>query len=195
MGWDDWDDDDPQPRRRRGGGHSFDVREGGPAQSSAVTGVGVVTIVLSVGFLLCGGSFGLCGVFCASAGVAARQQGNILPPEMFETAGGVLLGWALLHLLLGVGLLIAGIVTLQRRNWGRVMTLILGGIVGFLGGGQIVLSIMIAVSEGGGLFGNADPEERVVQAVIGCFWALIYIAYAIFVYIVLLNSHNRAEFD
>lgn len=195
MGWDDWDEDEPKPRRRRRGDDSFDVCDGGAAHSGAVTGVGVVSIVLSALFLLCGGAFGLCGVFCASAGVAARQQGNIFPPDMFETAGGVLLGWALLHLLLGVGLLMAGIVTLQRRNWGRVMSLILGAIVGVLGGAQIVFSIVVAMSEGGGLFGNADPEERVVQAVIGCFWGLLYVAYAIFVYTVLLSSHYRAEFD
>src|SRR5262245_36364482 len=132
MGWDDWDDDDPQPRRRRRG-DSLDLRDHGAAHSGAVTGVGVMSIVLSVLFLLCGGGFRLCGLFCASAGVAARQQGNILPPEMFETMGGVMLGWALLHLLLGVGLLMAGIVSLQRRNWGRVMTLILGGIIALLG--------------------------------------------------------------
>ena len=195
MGWDDWDDDDPQPRRRRRGDDAFDVRSDGPAHSGAVTGVGVVSIVVSVLFLLCGGSFGVCGVFCASAGMAARQQGNILPPEMFETAGGILIGWALLHLLLGVGLLMGGIVTLQRRKWGRVMTLILAGVVGLLGVAHVVFAALVGASDGGGLFGNADPEDRIVQAVIGGLWGLLYVGYAVWVYVVLLNAHNRAEFD
>ncbi|MCI0682301.1 MAG: hypothetical protein L0Y71_09370 [Gemmataceae bacterium] len=193
MGWDDWDDDEPQPRRRRR--DPFDVRDGRPEQSGAVTGAGVVTIVVSVLFLLCGGGLGVCGLFCTSAGAAARQQGGFLPPQLFERLGGIMLGWSLFHLLLAVGMLMAGIVTLQRRNWGRVMTLILAGIVGALGGVQFIVAILIGVSDGGGLFGNNDPEDRIVQAVVFCISALLYVAYTIFVFIVLLNSHNRAEFD
>src|SRR5262245_14983321 len=100
MSFDDWDDDEPRPRRRRR--HDEDLRLSGPPRSGAVTAAGVVSIIMSAVFLLCGGCFGLGGLFCTGFGMAARQQGNIFPPDMFETMGGVLLGWAILHIVLGV---------------------------------------------------------------------------------------------
>src|SRR5437773_1064271 len=192
MSWDNWDDDEPRPRRRR---YDVDDLRQGPRLSGAVTGAGVVTIIMGALSILCGGGFGVCGLFCAGAGAAARQQGNILPPEMLENYGGFFLAWGLFHLALGVGLLIAGIVTLQRRAWGRTATLILAGVLTCVGFTQFGFFILAGMGEIGGLFDNGDPEERVGQAVMGCFHAVIYLAYAIFVYIVLLNSHNKEEFD
>jgi hypothetical protein len=193
MAWDDWDDDEPRPRRSR----RFDVDDlrQGTRQSGAVTGAGVVTIIMGALSLLCGGGFGICGLFCAGAGAAARQQGNIIPPEMLENYGGFFLAWGLFHLALGVCLLIAGIVTLQRHNWGRTFALILAGIVACIGLVQFGFFIMVGMGEMGALFDNGDPDERIGQAVVGCMHAVIYLAYAIFVYIVLLNSHNKEEFD
>lgn len=190
--WDDWDDDESRPRRRR---FDEDLRHGGPPQSGAVTAAGVMSIVMAVLCMLCGGCFGLGGLFCTAMGAGARQQGNILPPEMLETYGGVFLGWALLHLILGVGLLIAGIGTLQRRHWGRILALGAAAVVALVGLAQFVFSILVGTGEFGGLFGNPDPDARITQAVMGCFGGLLYLGYAIFVYIVLLNSHNKAEFE
>lgn len=189
--WDDWDDDEPRPSRRR---YSDDVRYDAPPQSGAVTGAGVVSIGMAVLSMLCGGCSGLSGLFCTAVGAGARQQGNIFPPDMFDSAAGVLLGWALLHLVLGVGLLIGGIVTLQRRNWGRVLTLMVAAVVALTGIVQFGFFLMIGIGDFGGLFG-ADPEARVGQSIMGCLGALLYFAYAIFVYIILLSSHNKAEFD
>ena len=188
--WDDDWDDDPRPRRRRFGD---DLRHDAPPQSGIVTAAGVVSIVMAVVCMLCGGCFGLGGLFCTAVGAGARQQGNILPPEMFESAAGVLLGWSLLHLILGVVLLIGGIGTLQRNNWGRLTTLIAAAILAVLGVVQFVFFIMIGIGEFGGLFG-AQPNDAIGQAVMGCFGALVYFAYAIFVYIILLSSHNKEEF-
>jgi hypothetical protein len=194
MSWDDdWDDDEPRPRRRR---YGDDIRQDMPPRSGSVTGAGVTSIIMSVMCLLCGGTFGVGGLCCGIAGAGARQGGNILPPDLFESAAAVFLTWALVHLVLGVGLLIGGIVTLNRHNWGRITTLVCGAVAALIGVVQFVFFVMVGAGEfGGGLFGNPDPEARVGQAVMGCAGALIYIAYAIFVYIVLLSSHNREEFD
>ena len=73
----------------------------GPRLSGAVTGAGVVTIIMGALSILCGGGFGVCGLFCAGAGAAARQQGNILPPEMLENYGGFFLA-ALIGIPLGL---------------------------------------------------------------------------------------------
>ena len=193
MSWDNWDDDEPRPRRIQ---YGDDVRQNLPPRSGAVTAAAVVSIIMAVGCMLCGGCAGVSGLFCFVIGAGARQQGNILPPEMFESQGAVMGSWALVHLVLGVCLLIAGIVTLNRRNWGRVFTLMCGALGALMGVVQFIFFIMIGTGEfGGGLFGNPDPNARVGQAVMGCFGALIYFAHAIFVYIVLLSSHNREEFD
>jgi hypothetical protein len=192
--WDEWDDDEPRSRRRRAR-DDHDLRHDVPPHSGAVTSVGVISIVMAIIFMLCGGGFGLCGLFCTGVGMAARQQGNIFPPDLLESYGGVLLGWGILHLLLGVGLLVGGIVILQRRNWARVFTIVLAGIVGALGAVQIVVFILMATGDGGDLFGNVDPEERIGQAVGGMFVALIYLAYAVFACVILLHSHYREEFD
>lgn len=193
--WDDWDAGDSRPRRRRRADDDLDLRHDAPPQSGAVTGAGVVSIIMGVLFLICGGGFGMCGLFCAGAGMAARQQGNILPPEMLENFGGVLLGWGLLHLILGVCLLVGGIMTLQRKNSGRVFCLVLAAIVALLGVGQLVLCILMIADDGGGFFGNPDPDERIAQAVGGMFVGLLYIAFSVFVGLVLMNAHNKGEFD
>lgn len=194
MSWDDdWDDDEPRPRRRR---YGDDVRQDMPPRSGSVTAAAVISIIMAVLCMLCGGCSGVSGLFCTAIGAGARQGGNILPPDLFDSAAAVFLTWALLHLLLGVGLLIGGIVTLNRHNWGRVVTLICGAVAALIGVVQFVFFVMVGTGEfGGGLFGNADPESRVGQAIMGCFGAMLYFAFAIFVYIVLLRSHNREEFD
>ena len=189
--WDDWDDDEPRPRRSR---YGDDLRHDAPPQSGAVTAAGVITIIMAVLCMLGGGCTGACGLFCTAVGAGARQQGNILPPELFESTAAVLLGWALLHLILGVCLLIAGIVTLHRRNWGRVMTLIAAAVVALAGVVQFAFFLMIGLGEFGGLFGAA-PDSQIGQSIMGCLGAMVYFAYVIFVYIILLNSHNREEFD
>jgi hypothetical protein len=193
MSWDDWDDDEPRPRPR-GSYDDLELRHGSPPQSGAVTGAGVVTIIMGVLFLLCGVTSGFCGVVFAGVGQMAREQGNVLPPGMFEVTGGVLLGQALLYLILGVGNLIAGIVTLQRRNGGRIFTLILGAVSGLLGLGHLSLIVMI-LSHGVGLFGAMGSEELAVQSVMMGIIALVFVGHTIFVYTVLLNSHNKEEFD
>ena len=192
MGWDDWDEDEPFPRQPRWDDDG--LRRSTPPQGGVVTAAGVITIILGVLFLLCGVCSGFVGILFAGVGQMARQQGNVLPPAPFEITGGVLLGWALLHLVLGVLSLIAGILTLQRHRFGRMLTLVLGSINGLLGAGQLALCVMLGMDEIGGIF-DRDPEGDMVKAVMWGFVALLYLGHAVFVCIVLFNSHNKEEFE
>ncbi|MCS7046822.1 MAG: hypothetical protein NZO58_10740 [Gemmataceae bacterium] len=196
MSYDAWDDE-LLPRRRRRRDLDDIALSGHPMrpQSGIVTAVGIISIIKSVLFLLYGGFFGMCGLFCAAVGIGARNQGGFPPPDLFERAGGIIFAWGFAHLVLGVGLLIGGIVVLQRRNWGRILLLACAAAIAFLGATPAVVAIMDAMDEAGGFFGNAQPEDRIGLAVFGMCVTLIYLAYAIVVFLVLLNRNIRAEFD
>ncbi len=194
MPWDDWDDEDELfPRQRRRGEEGDSLRRRGPPQGGVVTGAGVVTIIIGVLFLLCGVCSGFVGVLFAGVGQMARHQGNVLPPALFEVTGGVLLGWAILHLALGVLNLIGGILVLQRSRFGRLLTLGLAMLNGILGVGQLVLCVLLGMNEIA-LF-DADPDAALVKAAIWGVIALLYVGQAVFVCIVLFNSHNKEEFE
>jgi hypothetical protein len=188
----DWDD---APRRRRRRNDELDLRRHGPDYSGAVTGAGVFTIVLGGLSLFCFFCAGMVGLFMVGVGEMARQQGNMLP-GMFAATGGVILGMALLYLLVGICYLVAGIVTLQRRHWGRVFALIMAGVSVLLGIAQAVLTVlgflgMDPFMPGGG----GGDGEQVVGAVTNMFAGLIYFAHAGVVFVTLLNPYNIAEFE
>jgi hypothetical protein len=92
-----------------------------------------------------------------------------------QTVGVIIMATAVLTLLWG-GLAIAGGVGLiKRRNWGRILTLVLGGIAGVLA----ILSL-IGTFQGGGVASLVN--------------VLIYAGYAVFAFVVLLNPQNAREF-
>jgi hypothetical protein len=188
----DWDD---PPRRRRRRHDDLDLRRHGPDYSGAVTGAGVFTIVMGGLSLFCFICSGMLGLFMVGVGEMARQQGNMLP-GVFAATGGVILGLALLYLLVGICYLIAGIVTLQRRHWGRVFALIMGGVSVLLGIGQVVLTVLgfMGMDPFMGPGGGGEGQE-VVGAITNAFAALLYFAHGGVVFVTLLNSYNIAEFD
>jgi hypothetical protein len=188
----DWDDESPRRRRRRY--DDLDLRRQEAQYSGAVTGAGVFTIVLGGLSLFCFLCTGMAGLFMVGIGEMARQQGNMLP-GMFAATGGVILLFALLYLIVGICYLIAGIVTLQRRHWGRVFTLIMGGISVLLGIGQVVLSILGFLDMDPFMPGGGGEGDQVVGAVTNMFAGLIYFAHAGVVFVTLLNSYNIAEFE
>jgi hypothetical protein len=113
----------------------------------------------------------IAGFFVSAAG----NPGSGLDPEQakqVQAAGGIMgvivgaLGFCLL--LLGIPSIVAGIGVLNRRQWGRILTLVLGALSG--------LSALVNL---GGL--------HVTQA-------LVPAAYCAFVYIILLNQRYAAEF-
>lgn len=156
-------------------------------KSGPVTAVGVVNIVL-------GGLTAICGLIAMFAGAVIFGGGKQLEGEIqkgIRQAGGnpadaqaigglagILAGAvvviAVIALLIAVLWILAGIGVLGRKQWARVITLILGAIAGILG----VLSLLSIAS---------NP----MNAFIG---VLLYGGYAVFVYVVLLNARNAAEF-
>jgi hypothetical protein len=185
----DWDDVPRRPRRY----DDIDLRRPAEQLSGAVTGAGIFTIVMGALSILCSLSTGFCGTMILLVGEADRQQGGMLPAA-FGATGSVIVGLALLYLIVGVCYLTAGIVTLQRRNWGRVFCLIMGGVSVLLGITQGVFTVlgfmgmdpfMADGDEGGQIFGAA------VNLVLG----LIYLSHAVVVFGTLLSSYNIAEFE
>lgn len=171
---DDDDDIDARPRRKRGSG------------AGSITSVGVITIILGSLTLLCGVCVAIAGIGFAGGGGQGRfGGGNVLP---FQAAGGILIAFAVLILVFGVVYLVGGIGVLQRRNWGRIMTLIAAGFSGLFG----VLQI------GGGvinLLGPAPMESKIGAFLVNLLVAFVCLAHCIMSFMVLLNSKNAREFE
>jgi hypothetical protein len=184
----EWEDE-PRPRRPRY--EDIEVRRGS-GRGGGVTAAGVFSIVMGALSFLCFFCAGIVGFFLVGIGEIDRQQGAMLPGGVAIT-GGVLVGLAVLYLIVGVCYLIAGIVTLQRRHWGRMFALIMAGVSVLLGitmGVFTVLGFMGADPLGGG-----DPEGQAFIACMNLFAGLVYLAHAVVVFATLLNSYNIAEFE
>lgn len=146
------------------------------SRSGAVTAVAVVNFTLGFLQLLCGGCVAFGGGALAGFASQMSQQDPDLDPqsaEMLERAaqigGGLIIALGIAYLLLGVMLLVAGYGVMNRRSWGRVLTLVLGAIAGILA--------VLALASGEWFGGTAN------------------LAYAVFVYVILLNSRYAAEFS
>lgn len=171
---DEEDEDYDRPRRKRGSG------------AGSITSVGVITIILGSLSLLCGLCIGIGGV-AAGAGPGAGRFGgrNVLP---FQAAAGILIAIAVLIFIFGVVYLIGGIGVLQRRNWGRIMTLVSAGFSGLFGVLQLVGGVI-------NLIGPAPMEGKIVAFFINLLVAFIFLAHCVMSFMVLLNSRNAREFD
>jgi uncharacterized membrane protein (DUF2068 family) len=144
-------------------------------ESGAVTAVSVVNYLLGVLQLMCGGCLTFGGGVLAGLGGFMNQEEAGLDPEQAEAmeqvmqlGGGVIAVLGVAYLLFGVLLLVAGYGVMKRQRWGRTLTLVLGGIAGVLA----ILGLL-----GGEWFGTTAN-----------------LAYAIFVFVVLLNRRYAAEF-
>jgi hypothetical protein len=166
-------------------------------KSGQVTAIAVVNFVFGGLSLLCGllmlVGAGLVGA-AGSAATNPRIQTQGLPPEVAEkiakefgktqaTAGTtvgmlttLLMIIAVVYLLWGAGAITAGVGLLQRRNWGRLLAMVLAGVAGVLALVQLVLVFM-----GGG-----------VQGLVG---VALNAAYAAWVFTVLLKPNVAREFS
>jgi hypothetical protein len=149
-------------------------------RSGAVTAVGVVNYILGGLNLLCGVVAMVAGGFIVRliTGAAAQETANMTPAEQQKakealgmlgtlgTAAGIIIGTC--GLIFAVLYILAGYGVINRRQWGRVITIILG-ILAAVGAVLSIFSLNII-----GIVVNA--------------------AYAIFVLVVLFNSKNAAEF-
>ncbi len=184
MSRDDWDDEDrPRRRRRRDEDDYGDVRRRPDERSGSVTGVGVISIILGSLVLLCGFCVMVSGLaFAGGAGVGA--PGNMFP---FQMAAGVLIVIALLFIIFGVLYLVGGIGVLQRRNWGRIMTIVMAAFSALFG-------ILYLIGIVGTLAQPGPPEGKVIGVLIGLVLAGVFFTHCIMSFVVLLSSNNTAEF-
>ena len=154
-----------------------------PQRSGAVTGVAIINFVLGGLVIL----FGLCGFLAAlvEASEGWRHGGGLAGVgfAVFVVIDLFVLIWA-------VGAIIAGVGVINRRQWGRVLTLILGGIAGVKSLLAIFLMFMVMASPARGPF----DDDRFVGLMVLMMLALLYLGYCIWTYVVLLNSRYGAEF-
>lgn len=185
--YDEYDDDEDQDE-------DFDRprRETAPKLSGAVTAVGILGIVLGSMALVCGACVGLGGAAVGGfQGVINKElikQGKG-DPNLAKAAADlaripfwwiVVLG--VLDSLRGGLLLVGGIGTLKRKNWGRLLLLVMA-ILGVL---------MVFVGLAGNIaLGLSDPQQFVSVF----FNLLIQAGFAVFAFIVLLKAANVREFQ
>lgn len=183
------EEDYEAPRRRRGGS--------GQAAGS-ITGVGVITIILGSLMLLCGLCYSGIGLM-AGAG-AAGGGGPPGFPGLMGMAAGILIVVALLILIFGALYLAGGIGVVQRRNWGRIMTLVMAGFSGLFG----ILTIIGVISnllqptpppQFGPGFQQGFQSGRIMSVLIGVVMMIVLFTHCIMSYVVLLNSRNASEFE
>ncbi len=143
-------------------------------QSGAVTAVAIINFVLGgltilVGLLaiVLGGT--LIGMFTGAARDAGANAGDAAAMGM-----GIIVAVAFCIWIIGGLYIFAGMGVLHRKQYGRIITLILGALAG--------LSAIMALTGIG-----RNPAGSIMQL-------LINGGYCVFVYVVLLNSQNAAEF-
>jgi hypothetical protein len=150
-------------------------------KSGAVTTVGVLNIVLGVIEVLYCGLLLVAGSWLLGVGKAAQEEilakGGLTQKQAQEVGGfmGVILGILAVVAIVGLifaGLrILAGIGVLNRRPWGRTMTIVLASI-------SILLAIIFLL--------GFNP--------ISLLMFLIYTGYIIASFVILLNAQNAAEF-
>lgn len=133
---------------------------GSPApKSGAVTAVSIVNYVLGGLSLVCGLVMMVGGAaFAAAIGGAAEQDPNISAEDAAAGAavvGGVMVVIALIVMAMGVPMIIAGVGVAKRAKWGRILTLVLGGLAGAFGLIDLVSMNIIGLLIHGGYCGMA----------------------------------------
>ncbi len=167
-----------------GGGYGVRPRSG------LVTAMAVINFVFGGLGILCGILGFLGGAFLASAGSAGsdferelerqmRQKGVQVPggqvtSKTVQTVGTIVMITSLVSLLWGAGAITGGIGLIGRKNWGRILTLVLAGVSGLLA----ILSLIQIGSTGA----------------MGLLNVLIYGFYTVFAFVVLLNPNRAREF-
>jgi hypothetical protein len=192
---DDWEDEDPRPRRRRPryddeyDDDDYDIRRRGRdvEASGAVTALGVINIVLGslVGlFSLC---FLLAGLMFTGFAQDARQVGMNNPGvNVFALGGMVAMIVGVLILVFGVCLVLAGIGVVNRRAWGRILTLVLAGIAAVF-----ALLLLFGIISTLGAINVPGASGSVLMQM---FIFVLVVAYVIMAYTILLNSGYASEF-
>lgn len=174
----DYDDDDA-PRRRRYEDEYDEDRETRrrPERSGVVIGVAVVNFLL-------GALFVIVGLLCLFAAIMMLTSGGRRDRD--DAWQPLMLGFGLL--IIGVGYVVSGIGLLGQRNWGRIITLILGGF-NFAGALLGMFGMVLIIAEGRRL-----RDETIFALFFSCASVVINLGYGVFVYATLLRSRIAAEF-
>jgi hypothetical protein len=187
----------PAPAVRRPGmpppGRVGHVPARAPARaprSGMVTAIAIVNFVLAGLSILMGLVFLLFGGLVSSAGRMSNELEKLASQELgkqgmaFQTTGvgssvafvgTLIMILSIASLLWGAAAIPSGIGLIKRRNWGRILSLILAVVAGLMG-----LASVAPVFMGGG-FGTI-------------FGALLYAGYTAWVFLVLLRARVRREF-
>ena len=177
MAWDDDDHGDPRWRRRR----EYDDDYGMSATQSGsglVTLVGVISIVWGTLVLFAALFFILIALIAMAGGHGQDREGEISIIVVAISMVGLLLGG--LYLTGGIGLH-------GRRNWARVMILILA-VLNCLSAAAGVLGLVNALSN------LRHPEEVVVLLLFSCIGIVLNLGYGLLVYLTLLRAKYAQEF-
>ena len=178
-----------------GVGNEWEQGPGGyvaPQRSGLVTALAVINFVFGGLGILCGLLAFLGGALVASAGSAGNDFERQLEEKMREQGvqvkggaggggktvqalGAIIMISAVISLLWGAGAIAGGVGLIKRRNWGRILTLVLAGVAGLL---AILSLIQTFLGAGAG----------------GLVSVIIYVAYAVFAFVVLLNPQAAREF-
>lgn len=188
---DDWEYDDDRPRRRRERDRDDDYEDDyvdrrlrRTEHSGAVTAVGIINIIVGSRAVLVGLCVFLGGAFLG--GAANDFRGNPGAGLAGAFAGAIIIV-AFLILVVAVLEILAGVGVLNRKNWARIMTLVLGGLSALLG----LLHIFGVV----GAMNNPFPEDRAGAVLVNLLLIFLYIGYTVLVYVILLNPAYADEFQ
>jgi hypothetical protein len=197
-----FDDDEERPRRRRDryqeerderdryddeDDYDRPRRRGAGDKSGAVTAVGVVNIVLGSLVALLSMCILLGGLFFAGAAADLNQFGPKPNPArgVFGLVGGLAIVMGVMILLYAVGLITSGIGVLHRRNWARILTLVLAGFTAVGALWHLVNLIQLIGINVPGTAGVIMSQLLVL---------LLEIGYVVMAFTILLNSRYAEEF-
>jgi hypothetical protein len=148
-------------------------------RSGGVTAVGVLGIVIGAIELLSCGLLLLGGAAWMGMGKAAQEKAlaaGVKQADLEAVGGflgfilGILVVYGLVGIILGALRLVSGIGILQRRRWGRTMTLVVAGIT--------IPWALVAI----------------IWGIVGILFIALFLTYAIMAFVNLLNARNSLEF-
>jgi hypothetical protein len=196
----DEEDDDDRPRRRSRDEDDEDEdfddqprsrsRSGSGSSNGSITSVGIISIVL--GSLITLGS--LCvllgGIFVAAAANDIKNMPNVQNANagvgLLALGGFIVILIGIAVLLLGVGQIMGGVGILRRRQWGRILILVIGGFY--------ILFALNAVWSIIQLLGLPAFVPKTMPLLTQLLFLIVEVGYVISAYLVLLNRRNASQF-
>lgn len=160
-------------------------------RSGAVTIVAIMSFVVGALVLL----FGMCSFIGVAALTGeAGARGVLRIPEL-GAGMGLAIVVCVAIILWGVGAVLGGIGVMGRKQWGRILTLVLGGFAALVALLFIWFGV-VALPEPtppGGIPPAVPPPLG--PAVLSFFVGLVFLGYTILAYLILLNPSHGAEFN